>query len=261
MPKTPLSTLSADGVLHLSCPRSWDEMTQEQLRIALHYIGSGLHSPVEYKILILIAFTGLRTGGQTPYGWTCTIPVTDAKGKQRTHSFLLQPWQLQSMINQLEYVDSYDTFNVRLESIGDAEAVDALLHGVRFIGYLNMEKYYQGYISTQNPKYIHGLARLLYPGYEPQRGDYIERTNCIMWYSYVKKQFSKYFRHFFRPAPIVHGKPVNWLDQMNAQIRALTDGDITKEQAVFDKDCWRALTELDAKAREAEEFRKKYGKS
>ena len=35
-------------------------------------------------------------------------------------------------------------------------------------------------------------------------------------------------------------------------------GDITKEQAVYDKDCWRALTELDAKAHDAEEFRKKY---
>ena len=49
--------------------------------------------------------------------------------------------------------------------------------------------------------------------------------------------------------------------QMNAQIRALTDGDITKESAVLEKDCWRALTELDAKAREAEEFRKRYPKA
>ena len=43
---------------------------------------------------------------------------------------------------------------------------------------------------------------------------------------------------------------------MNAQVRALTDGDVTKEQQVFDTDCWRALTELDQKAREAEEYRK-----
>ena len=54
---------------------------------------------------------------------------------------------------------------------------------------------------------------------------------------------------------------MNWLEQMNAQIRALTDGDITKEDAVFERDCWRALTELDAKALEAEEFRKKYPKA
>ena len=42
---------------------------------------------------------------------------------------------------------------------------------------------------------------------------------------------------------------------MNAQIRALTGGDITKEAAILQMDCWRALTELDAKAREAEEIR------
>ena len=42
---------------------------------------------------------------------------------------------------------------------------------------------------------------------------------------------------------------------MNAQIRALTGGDITKEAAILQMDCWRALTELDAKAREAEEMR------
>ena len=87
--------------------------------------------------------------------------------------------------------------------------------------------------------------------------DDAELTNCIMWFSYVKKQFSQLFRHFFKPAPS-GGKNVDWLEQMNAQIRALTDGDITKEDAVLEKDCWRALTELDAKAHEAEKFRKKY---
>ena len=39
-------------------------------------------------------------------------------------------------------------------------------------------------------------------------------------------------------------------------IRALTGGDITKEERIMKMDTWRALTELDAKAREAEELRK-----
>ena len=108
------------------------------------------------------------------------------------------------------------------------------------------------------------MARLLYPDSRFSSGigiskiDDAEITNCVMWFSYIKKQFSRFFRHFFKPAPVSDGKAVNWLEQMNAQIRALTDGDITKEQAVYDKDCWRALTELDAKANDAEEFRKKY---
>ena len=48
---------------------------------------------------------------------------------------------------------------------------------------------------------------------------------------------------------------------MNAQIRALTGGDITKEETIRKANVWRALTELDAKAREAEELNKKLKKS
>ena len=43
---------------------------------------------------------------------------------------------------------------------------------------------------------------------------------------------------------------------MNAQIRALTGGDITKEEAVLSMDTWRALTELDAKAKEVEDIKR-----
>lgn len=256
MQKTQPSTLSADGVLHLTCPRSWKEMTEEQLRYALHVIGCGLYSSVEGRTLMLLRFCGIEVTRKTPYGWACSVPVGSADGKQRKHHFFLQSWQVQDMIRQLEYVDSYEAFDVRLESIGGFKAVDPLLHRVMFQDYLNMEKYYQGYLATKEQRYALGLAGLLYPGGVTAIDD-AELTNCIMWYSYVKKQFSKHFRHFFRPAP-EGGKAVDWIEQMNAQIRALTDGDITKESAVLEKDCWRALTELDAKAREAEEFRRRY---
>ena len=267
MQKTAPSTLSADGVLHLTCPRSWKEMNQEQLRYALHIIGCGMYSSVEGRTLMLLRFTGIEVKDKTPYGWACMVTVTKDNGKQRKHQFFMQSWQVQDMIQQLEFVDSYEAFDVRLESIGGFKAVDGLLYGVRFWDYLNMEKYYQGYLSTKEHKYVLGMARLLYPDSRFSSGigiskiDDAEITNCVMWFSYVKKQFSRFFRHFFKPAPVSDGKAVNWLEQMNAQIRALTDGDITKEQAVYDKDCWRALTELDAKAREAEEFRKKYPKA
>lgn len=254
MQKTVLSTLSDDGALHLTCPKSWSEMTQEQLRYALHVIGSGQHSPEECRTLLLIRFTAIEVLKNTPGGWACAVHV---EGKKSRHFFFLQSWQVQDMIQQLEYVDSYETFNVRLESIQGFNAVDSMLHNVRFWDYLQMEKYYQGFLATSQEKYAIGLAQLLYPG-GVTAVDAAELTGCIMWYSYVKKRFAHFFPHFFRPSPVSNGKPVNWLDQMNAQIRALTDGDITKEQAVYDKDCWRALTELDAKALEAEEFRRKY---
>ena len=43
---------------------------------------------------------------------------------------------------------------------------------------------------------------------------------------------------------------------MNAQIRELTGGEITKEEAVLSMDTWRALTELDAKAKEVEDIKR-----
>lgn len=43
----------------------------------------------------------------------------------------------------------------------------------------------------------------------------------------------------------------------DAQLRLLTDGDVTKEQAVRQVDCKRALTELNAKAKEAREMQAK----
>ena len=255
-----LGLLTSEGVLRLSCPRSWKEMSQEQLRYALHVIGCGMYSSVEGRTLMLLRFTGIEVLGKTPGGWSCAIRV-EVEGKKSTkrHLFFMQSWQVQDMIQQLEYVDSYETMDVRLESIQGFKAVDAMLHRVMFGDYLNMEKHYQGYLATKEHKYALGLARLLYPGGVTDIGD-AEQTGCIMWFSYVKKQFSQLFRHFFKPAP-EGGKAVNWLEQMNAQIRALTDGDITKERTVLDADCWRALTELDAKAREAEEFRRKYPKS
>ena len=253
MPKTAPSTLSADGVLHLTCPRSWKEMTEEQLRYALHVIGCGMYSSVEGRTLLLLRFTRIEVEKKTADGWLCTVAT---EGKKNRHTFLLQAWQVQDMIKQLEYVDSYEAFDVRLESIQGFKAVDPLFHRVMFQDYLNMEKYYQGYLATKEQRYALGLAGLLYPGGVTAIDD-AELTNCIMWFSYVKKRFSKFFRHFFKPAP-EGGKPVDWIEQMNAQIRALTDGDITKETAVLEKDCWRALTELDAKARDAEDFRRRH---
>lgn len=44
---------------------------------------------------------------------------------------------------------------------------------------------------------------------------------------------------------------------MNAQIRALTDGDVTKEPQVLATDVHRALTELDAKIRDADILKSK----
>lgn len=78
----------------------------------------------------------------------------------------------------------------------------------------------------------------------------------FLWFMFVKDNFSKHFPHLFKPAS-ESGEPYDTRAAMDAQIRALTGGDITKEKQIERSDVWRALTELDAKAREAEELNDK----
>ena len=80
--------------------------------------------------------------------------------------------------------------------------------------------------------------------------------------SYIKDVLAKAFPHFFKKVDLTDpdGGGFDFMESVNVQIRALTDGDVTKEQLIFDTDCWRALTELDAKSKESEDLRKKMKK-
>ena len=79
----------------------------------------------------------------------------------------------------------------------------------------------------------------------------------IHWWAQVKGMFGDLFPHFFKTAGAADGSEApDMRTIMDNQIRALTGGDITKEKDVLDMDVWRALTELDAKAKEAEDFKK-----
>ena len=72
----------------------------------------------------------------------------------------------------------------------------------------------------------------------------------------------KYFPFLLKPAGEGESSEIpDMRAVMNAQIRALTGGDITKEKEVMSMDCWRALTELNEKAREQQEFNQKYGRN
>jgi hypothetical protein len=146
--------------------------------------------------------------------------------------------------------------------MGGGVAVDMFLHGVPFFNYLTLENYYQAFLLSPSPDVLHRMASILYPGCSddaPLSG--YELTAVQMWYVAVKWRLSETFTNFFRPSG--GGAPVtrqSLTDGMNAQIRALTQGDVTRESAIQNIDTWRALTELDALAREAREFELKYGK-
>lgn len=254
---------SSDKVLHLECPTSWGEMSQEQLHYALDLIGSNLYSDVEIRTYMLFRFCGIEVLRKRFKSASCRVRLENGKW----YHFDLQDWQVQDMIGQLSFVSSFDDFGRGLDTAGGFKAADRLLSDdYQFGWYLACERKYQAYLNTKDVKFLDGLARMLFMDgnkpvgdtKKPMEVDAALGTSVFFWFSWLKKEYSKRFPHFFKPVDMVDGK-YNFLESYNAQIRALTDGDVTKEDAVKKIGCMRALTELDAKAREAEEFKAKYG--
>ena len=159
----------------------------------------------------------------------------------------------------------------RLEVVQGLKAVNALLQEdaetgriVSFHEYLCMEQRYQRYLTSRDEDQIDILASFLYrrpDGSRPAEWTLTaaERVGVLAWFGHVKYVMSYAFPHLFRKSKGDDDtSDLSVIESINVQLRALTDGDVTKEAAVKAVDCWRALTELDAKAKQAEEFRRKY---
>ncbi|MDO4309940.1 MAG: hypothetical protein Q4C43_04350 [Prevotella sp.] len=251
---------TADGSVNLTAPRSWRELTSAQLRYTLWLLATFDNHTV-VKTYMFCRFTGVHVVSRDRFGWKCYVRTS----WWRCHYFTMQAWQVESFLTQLGFVDSYEDMGVRLEDVCGLHAVDTLLHGVVFVDYLNAEKYYQAYMLRHDDRFLKKLALILYRRRNGHlahriRLDRAEALGVVLWFSYVKAEMSRAFPHFFRRVDAGTAGDYDMLETMNTQIRALTDGDVTKEQTVLNIDCWRALTELDQKAREAAEFKRKYGK-
>lgn len=250
--------------MDLSSPTSWRELTQEQLRYVFYLLAT-FADMVVVKTYMFVRFTGIRVVKRNRFGWKC---AKDGK------VFYLQSWQIHSFLSQLSFVDSTETMDNRLEVVGGFHAVHELLQEdvnthriVTFNDYLCMERRYQRFMQSRSEEDIDNLAALLYRKPDGSVPDEIsltpgERLATLAWYGHIKFVMSKAFTHFFRKVSAnADMSDISILESINVQLRALTDGDVTKEQSVKQIDCWRALTELNAKAKEAEEFRRKFPKS
>ena len=252
--KTAEKRESSSSEVRLYAPSSWNELNQDQLRYALELLVLFHNDFARIKTYMFVRFCGLKVHGITKDGWKLSY-VPDGKEKRKV--FYLKHNQIIGFLDNFNFIESYEDMDVRLDSICGLHAVDKHLHGVAFIDYLNAEKAYQGYLISKDEKALDGLIRILYrPGKEkqtkPEEADYL---SVFLWYGFVvKRVFRREFHNLFRPAK-ASSEDFDIIESINAQIRALTEGDVTKEDKVMRMDCWRALTELDAKARDAKEMK------
>lgn len=247
-----------EAFFNISLPTGWQSLSDSQLLYFFRQLSRNL--PME-EILTLCLF---KWGDITVL---CRLHNGNYLVRQRhkpKQEAQLTLRQIHSATASLDCLRHFPTSPVRITKIGHAQAIDKDFSEVPFSTYISCDNYYQGFLHTKNESLLKDLATLLYPSVKRKHLTKANLYNCFYWFASLKWYFSGMFPHIFQPMP---SEPTNLLGSspnigerlrsaMNAQIRALTGGDITKEQAVLEMDNWRALTELDAKAKEAEDLRR-----
>lgn len=251
--------MTAAEQINFTVPAGWHELTPSQMRFVYRLL-AGEFSSEEVKLLCLLRFNNAVVLTRAVSGgyWV----------KYQGRIFAVTPLQVAEVLTSLDWLDTMPMSPVRPQTIALHEAVASDFAGVPFSTFLAVDNFYQGYLSTRRDELLDEIFALVYvrknklfPRHTPQPW---ERVAVFYWIAALKSMFTAKFKNLFAPAP----SDGNMLGQsspdieaaMNAQIRALTKGDVTKEQEVLNMDTLRALTELDAQAREYNEFNEKYGK-
>ena len=233
-------------------PQGWHELSDKQLRYVYQLLANEFATD-EVMILCLLQWSGTKVIGRQDSG-----AYLLKKGKIL---FEVTPLTLAELLPHLEWLGSLPTVPVRISKINRQHALPADFSEVPFETFIICDNLYQGYLQTQNDELLDQLGATLY-GKSMTFKPY-ERINIFYWFAALKDTFSRKFPDFFQPIDAATGGNLlgssasSVEDAMNAQIRALTKGDVTKEAEVLALDTHRALTELNAQAREYKELNAK----
>ena len=252
-------TFSAnENKLSFSLPQAWHELSQRELAMVFRSMERN-PEPSQAKLAVLLHLTGMEISYREIADWRCKARVI-CDGKDTTVSFRIDREKMAWVIEQLDWLETPGIVPVRLQELISkgwerVTAIPADLHGVQFSTYLVAENCYQGVLMSRSDAAVQQLATTLYPGLERNLEAW-EQLMVLQWWAQVKGMLADLFPHFFKPGGADEGESPDMRAIMDNQIRALTGGDITKEKEVLAMDTWRALTELNAKAKEAEDFKK-----
>ena len=253
----------------MKCPTSWKALTPTQLEYVCTLLVSEDYTPHEIAVYTLIRHC-LTPEEKTQVDRVFAHGSEEAKRGLRI--------ALASAAQNLLFIATLPTEPVQLPELDGAVAVAPTLDGLPFGDYLRCENLFQGYLHSGNWDALAQMLPLLYrtPDGEPathlaqpetsaarssKKGSVTpgRMFSLLLWWSGAKQLLSRMYPRLFvaRADTDDFGTDDSPLaeqlrEAMNLQIRALTDGDITRETAVLEADTHRALTELEAKVKEAE---------
>ena len=243
------------NILNINVPTSWQQLTDCQLLYFFRQLATD-KPMAEIQTLCLCQWANILV--------RCRLNNNCYLVQHAKQQAVISLHQFVCAITALDYLKSFPPYPIRIRTIGKSAAIATDFQGVPFSTFISTDNYYQGFLHTHDTELLRDAATLLYPRIKRKHLTTAHCLSIFYWLASLKQYLARLFPHFLTPcAPT----PTNLLGDtqsiadkvrsaMNAQIRALTGGDITKEQAVLAMDTWRALTELDAKAKEAEEIRR-----
>lgn len=269
-------------ILHidLAVPQGWHELSDKQLRYAFELIAKGFTSD-ELKTLCLFRWSGLKVRHRHNAEFVCRL---------RKQTFRLTALQIAELLCKREQSGACSGYAERSQQCAESEVIPALdwldiippqpvcisrigryrpfaadFSEVAFEKFIICDNLYQGYLATQRDDLLDQLASILYNhNLSPHNLSPAHRVSVFYWFASVKDLFARQYPNFFQTA----SQPDNLLggsrlptgaqiqQAVNTMIRALTKGDITKEREILSLDTHRALTELDAQAKEYKEINK-----
>lgn len=255
--------------LNLTAPTSWAELTQEQLVYLLKVISVVNRSSLGHTFRSREDFSAqvaAQVAVRCLFYWNDVRVVTPyADGWLLAHEgaeFLVSPGDLAAAASMLSWMSSLPEVPIRLDTIDGADAVsDDIDDDLSFDDYLACEACWQVWQTSQSDSLLRSMAAILYRKEDIRLKDY-ELLSIFYWWAGLKAMLSRRFPNFLQTSPVE--ADVSQVDKMvlrrsmDSQIRALTKGDITKESTILSLPAVRALTELDALAREYEELNRKY---
>ena len=230
---------------NLSFPKDWQSLSDSQLQYFFTQLSHDLPME-EIFTLCLFKWADLRVLCKTHDG--SYLVKRRHKQKQET---TLTIRQVQAAMASLDFLRQFAPLPVRITKIRRATAIAADFQAVQFSTFISADNYYQGFLHTKNDH----LATLLYLKVKSRHLTTPLLLNAFYCLSSLKHYFARLFPHFLQPMSsssedlLDYALPIGEVlrTAMNAQIRALTGGDISKEELVLSMDTWRALTELSLK--------------
>ena len=223
-------------------PQGWHELTDAQLRYVYNLIALEMSSE-EIAVTCLLHWSGTRVIGRQPDG-----AYLLQQGRQL---FDVKPLAIAELAGEIRWLADLPKVPVRISSLRRKPALAADFQGVPFETFIICDNLYQGLLaqgldglagleSLEDGLFVE-LAKQLYPGINPKPStlNHIDKVNIFYWFASLKEYFSHRFSDFFQP---LAGADSNLLgapnigtqlqEAMDAQIRALTKGDITKEAEI-----------------------------